>query len=73
MKATKIMIEHEFNRRVELLLGVVNHLKSDTNRYFNKDSDREVWVKLLNNAFDTIENKLDDLKELANEWEKADE
>ena len=73
MKATKIMIEHEFNRRVELLLGVVNHLKSDNNRYFNKDSDREVWVKLLNNAFDTIENKLDDLKVLAKEWEDADE
>lgn len=73
MKATKIMIEHEFNRRVELLLGVVNRLKSDNNRYFDKDADREVWVKLLNNAFDTIENKLDDLKVLAKEWEDADE
>ena len=72
MKATKVMIKNEFDRRVELLEQKVQLLKSNHHRYFDKYDDHAVWTRLLTNAFSQIDKGLDDLKELAKEWDEAD-
>ena len=73
MKATKVMIQCEFDRRVGLVINDVERLKSTHHRYFNKYDDRQVWTKHINNSFAFIEKRLNELKELAKEWENADD
>ena len=73
MKATKIMIQHEFDRRVGRLEEGVRRLKSEHHRFFDKQADREVWTRLLDNAFNQIDARLEELKVLAKEWEDAEE
>lgn len=73
MKATKTMIKHEFDRRVAVLLNDVERLKSKYHEYFNEYKDRQVWTDHINYSFERIYERLDEMKELAQEWEKADE
>ena len=73
MKATKTMIKNEFDRRVGLLEEGIRRLKSEQHRFFDKQADHEVWARLLDNAFNQIDLRLEELKFLASEWEDADD
>ena len=74
MEATKTMIRNEFDRRVVLLEDAVHRLNSEYHDYFNEyRDDHDVLTRLLHNRFNDVDERLKDLRELASEWEKADD